>query len=227
MFFLIIQEIIGDFGESSGSTAVDETGAKDLTYGGTPVYGAGSLIDDTDTAVNFNSAGKASGSSFPAFTLPISFECWINIPDIFVAQGPIFISHDDVFDYRGFIVAVSNLNSFTFQFGNGGLNGPNSRKTHFTADPIPTNAPTHLVAVARSILDVELYVNGVQVATTLSGNATTIDYSVGTANIGYSELQVYDAGGNHYYPGVIDEVAVYDGVALSSGQILSHYNAGI
>ena len=42
------------FGEASGSTAEDASGTLDATYVGPPTLGAAGLIDDTDTAADFD-----------------------------------------------------------------------------------------------------------------------------------------------------------------------------
>jgi hypothetical protein len=83
-------------GDSSGTTAVDDSGnGIDGTYYNSPTLGVSGLIVDADSAVNFaNDAStdiKVDSGTWPTtdVTFPggFSLECWVNFDDLRESRG--------------------------------------------------------------------------------------------------------------------------------------------
>jgi hypothetical protein len=193
-------------GESSGSTAVDETGASDGTYAGGYTLGAsGALANDPNTAVELDGAGGRVGvPSVPAinFDTRVTIEAWVN-PDSLAGTRWIVNKGTYYFLY---------IDKGTTYFGvNAG--GP---YLFVTTTTVTTGSWQHLVGTYDGSKLV-LYRNGVEVAqapATGPISTTTVPLYIGA----------FDGTGS-FFDGRIDEVAVY-GTALTSTEVLSHYQRG-
>jgi hypothetical protein len=199
-------------GESSGTTAANQTGGSAGTYAGGVTLGQPSLLatDMANTAVAFN--GSSGRVSIPAstalnFTNAFSLEAWIK-PTSLPASG-VFRS------------VLTKAESYSLQF-----NGP---RLEFTIIQNGTRrrlqTPTGTIAAGGTYQVVgtydgttqRLYVNGTQVASAaLTGPAsvTTRGLYVGSWD-----------GASEFFSGTIDESAVYNAV-LSAAQVSAHYRAG-
>jgi hypothetical protein len=198
-------------GESSGTTATDQTGSDAGTYVGAVKLGQPTLIatDTANTSVAFD--GKSAAVQIPAasqlnFGSALTLEAWIK-PSSLPASG-------------SFTSILTKAESYSLQF-----NGP---KLEFT---IIQNGTRHRLQAASGAIVAgnayyvvgtydgttqRLYINGVQVASvSLSGAAST------TSNPLY--VGSWD-GASEFFAGTIDEPAVY-AKALSAAQVKSHYEA--
>lgn len=203
-------------GESSGSTAADETGQHDAQEDGALSWGVqGPLIFDDDTAVESSGTGGFIINQtgwLPTGSSPRTVELWfkptlstttfrgINYGGTGVGEKLSFIyTHNDI------SVAVNNC-----RFGAQGLSLAD--QWHHTALVYPSGA---------SRCDEFLfYLDGQPLsASVIGGSGST------TVNTTDSSLLI-----NAFVPGIwnhgaFDEVAIY-GTALSAQRILEHYEAG-
>ncbi|MCP3899121.1 MAG: LamG domain-containing protein [Desulfobacteraceae bacterium] len=162
-------------GDSSGTTAVDETGNYDGTYVGSPSLGEnGLLIDDSDTAVGFTTAGD---QEFSNLTLDQSF--WntagsislsIKLTDWGNASGMIFFIGSQNTS-SAFIMHRDALNN-VLALGNWGAT--------YVIPTLDSLDKTYHIVVTYEGTEAKVYVDGILVntfssfSTTISSNALYI-----------------------------------------------------
>ena len=193
-------------GESSGTTAVDETGGNDGTYAGGVSFGAaGALFDDPNTAVDLDgSSGRVSVPSVPELDLQsqVSIEAWVN-PDTLTATRWIVNKGTVYFLY---------INWGTTYFGVHAAGG----YQFITTTSITAGAWQHVVGTYDGA-NLVLYRNGLVVA---EGPASgTISSTTAALFVG-----ALDSAGS-FFDGRLDEVAIYDR-GLSAAETLAHYERG-
>lgn len=198
-------------GESSGTTATDETGTNAGTYTGTGVtYGVtGLLTGDSNTAVTLDGAAGAVTMGDPVSLQPtnLSVEAWVQWTS---TNAPMRIFRKRTFGYMMWLSAGQVSFGFfdsgaTFHQVDSAATAYNDGLRHYF---VGTYDGTALV----------LYVDGSQVAT--NSPAVAISYGGGGSAIG----QDGDVGSS-FLAATVDEVAVYP-TALSSTRIAAHYTAG-
>jgi len=184
-----------------------------------PVPGA--LAGRTDTAATFDGQGQSVDVPFALEFNPDSFtiEAWVrltaftNFNRTVIASRWVAAGIQQGYQLRVRNAAGANNWQFTTFNGTGAndLNGgPN----------VPWNEWTHVVATHDLGVN-RLYVNGVLVAT--SGAVTYVpNVTAGVFRIGGG---LSENSGGDFWPGGIDEVAVYP-AALSDADILTHYQNG-
>lgn len=215
-------------GETSGTIAVDEYGGFNGTYNGNYILGQNSLVatDVINTAVEFiggsvRSASEVTGvslGSLGSLSFPISFELFFNITDISTVSS-LFATHRNDSGYSGFSAYVTSANIYFFM-GNG-ASGFNSagRNSVAASTTILQDITYHLVVVATSLTDANIYINGIELSHTLDGTSPSLDTSRGEGYIG--SIQSSQTGA-WFVTGKIDEFSMYD-YALTPTQIHDHY----
>ena len=201
-------------GESSGTTAADESGANPGTYLNSPTLGAPSLLasDTADTAVSFdgvNDTVKVPSSPSLELGSTLSLEAWIKPKTALPSSGT-------------FASVVTKAESYSLQF-----NGPNieftimqngNRRRMPAPGVIHPNQIYHVVGTYDGETQ-RLYVNGTLVA---SGSVTS-----GPPSTNSNALYIGSWDGEEeFFKGTIDEVAVYD-TTLSPARVAAHYAAGV
>ena len=218
-------------GEASGTTAFDETvSALDGTYLGTPTLGAGALITDADTAVDFN--GTDSAVTIPDSTLinlggPFesrSVELWFNADDVTtrqvlfeeggIARGlSIYVDGGDLY-FTGW---NSNADDITTPWG-----------PEWVTTPVSTGTTYHVVMVYEYPDRLEGFVNGSSIGSVSGPVGRLFRHSKDTGfGAAVDEVRFHDSGsfGNgFYFDGVIDEIAVYS-APLSATDVSDHFAA--
>ena len=200
-------------GETSGTTAVDATGADNGTYLNGPSLGQASLLvaDTTNKAVGFDGSNdhvRVPTSDALSPPVRVSVEAWIK-PTSIPTNG-------------NFASVLTKAESYSIQF-----NGP---KIEFTIMQNGTRrrlqAPTGAIVAGQTYHVVgtydgttqRLYINGAQVASgALSGAITTNSNPVEIGSWNESE---------EFFKGTIDEAAVYTS-ALSAARVSAHYQAAL
>jgi PKD repeat protein len=202
-------------GETSGTSAADQTGAPTGTINGGVALGTpGALTGDADTAMSFNGStgyvAVANRSNLNP-TGNLTVEAWVkpggSKSGAIVHKGG--SSGNSVWQYRLSLTSSNRWRGTVF-----------SGTTAYTVtDPgtPSTTGWTHL-AMTRSGSLLTLYVNGRSVTTATVTGATNI--STGIFAIGRTGSSATD-----YFNGSVDEVAFYP-TALSSSRIFAHYTAG-
>jgi len=207
-------------GEStSASSAIDQTGGNNGTYGSTVTLPVTGLMDnspntaagfDGTTATDFVDTGvtSLSGDAF-------SVEAWVNANTIGTA-GHRIVAKDEV-GVTGAWILWLNQGALRFQVRN-------STDTAWVIAQAPTTPPAgtsfHVVGVFDAT-DAILYVDGVEVDRIALGTATTNTNGL-PITIGADSDPINPR--DHIFDGTIDEVAIY-GSALTAAQIQAHFDS--
>jgi hypothetical protein len=179
--------------EASGTTAVDNEGAHNGTYVGSPTLGAAGATTDSDTAVHLDGGDDRVTTSWNPFAngTTRSFEGW--------AKRDSTTSYDMLFGGTGARAPVFYLqqNSTNARFW------PDSGiGSSITWTNIPTGVWFHWVLVFDEENDrVELFVNGVSKG--VQTTTTPYNASPGNLTLGYTTV-------DNPFSGSLDDVAVYD-----------------
>jgi len=205
-------------GESSGSTAYDETSnGYDATYQGDPTLGVSGAAKLSDTAIDCDGSGDYvdAGDIIDPMAGSCSFELWVN-PDYLQNKRGLMVKNDDNDDTKGWGVQLgagsSDGNVRFFQ------NDASTVNLDTTGEPVATDQWHHIVAVYDSSTgDRQIYVD------------TVLEASDVIATGGFATNPTPITLGANYDPprelaGQIDECAVYT-YPLSSSQIQQHYDA--
>jgi glucose/arabinose dehydrogenase len=201
-------------GESSGTTAADETGTNAGTYVNAPTLGvAGALKGSSNTAVSLNGSTQSVGiPSSPSLNVStgVTVEAWVKpsaMPGL-GSSGTIAMKASD--PPYAYWLQVTDNDRAKFGVGVGGVNRPLS-----AGGVVAVGSWYHLVGTYDGTVQ-RLYVNGGLVASqALSGNVDTVagDFRIGTTRA------------SEFFKGAVDDVAVYN-KALTPAQVQAHYEAG-
>jgi hypothetical protein len=199
-------------GETSGTTAIDSSGADNGTYTNGPTLAQASLLpgDSANRSVRFDGINDhvrvpSSGSLSPG--VRVSAEAWIKPTSLPTAGS--------------FASILTKAESYSLQF-----NGPRleftimqsgvRRRLQAPSGAIVAGQTYHVVGTYDGTTQ-RLYINGTQVASTPLTSAVT-------SNSNPLFIAAWNAT-SEFFKGTIDEAAVY-GSILSASRVLAHYNAG-
>jgi len=198
-------------GEASGTVAADQRGASNGTYTFNPALGRlGALSGDVDTAVAFDGTSQyVQIPSTPSLN-PATFsaEIWARPTSGAGAYRGVLASR---FYPTGWVLYAGGGGAWEFWVNSG------SAIVSVAGGTVTPNTWQHVVGTFDGTT-ARLYVNGVAVA-----SGAVPGYQPQTRNpieIGQSE-----PGSNFYFPGSLDEPAIY-GAALSPSQVQRHYSVG-
>jgi hypothetical protein len=211
-------------GETTGTTAVDQTGHANGTYLGTITKGTpGLLTGDADKAVALDDAqaSRVEITSPPAPTTAVTVEAWAQDTGSTDFYAKIAAKSNSV-DAAPFADYCLSANSAA----DGGPIGrwvmeADINGTHtvlYTNDPVPAGRH-HLVGTYDGSV-MRLYLDGVEAATPL--------FVTGTLGNRGQPLEIGRYSPNLAlckFVGTVDEVAVYDR-ALTAAEVLDHYTLG-
>lgn len=197
----------------STTTAKDERALDDGTLSGTYTQGVASLIaGDSDTATSFDGiSGRMSFADKPFFAglgSTQSVEAWIKRANsgtgyqVFYGKnsgGNLYLQNNQLVWDNGSVEIVRSVGTLT-----------------------DTTSQHHVVMTRNGIGagNTKLYLDGVSISVT-EPNPNAVNASSG----GAGTVGAYPSGPSLFFPGVVDEVAVYN-YALSAAQVLAHYVAG-
>lgn len=187
-------------GETSGTTAVDEKGVANGTYSGAMTLGTSGLITgDSDKAVTLTggSISLPAPTAWAGAGTSFTIEMWVNISSYSI---DLFTVGDTTNGFKIRIYGTGNTNLISY---NGGTSVS-------TGNGVLNTGTKGLATAVKSGSTWALYVNGVHKTSDATNNVTipSAPILIGTS-----------------MRGIVDEVAVYNS-ALTSSQILAHYNAG-
>ena len=209
--------------EASGTTAFDSSpNGNNGTYQGTVTYqvlGSGGLIVGTDAGYQ-STVGIVITPLSIDVTAPFSFEAWVYPKSFSSTEQAIVASNFTNYGPNSHLISTTNTTQNQQLPWNMGSLG--SGTWIYTSGPnqsTATDVVHHLVGTQDASLNLQAYVDGVQVNT---GQVTGTSSSPGSGpiSIGY---YAYLSG--YTFDGVIGGVAVYNYV-LSSSRIAAHYAAG-
>lgn len=216
--------------ETSGSTALDVAGGRNLTYYNSPTLDVAGPTSGPIRGVTFNGSTQiAYGPDVAAFNLASSgswsLECWAKASYSMSNTNSRIVT---VINYAATTTAPVYMATIRYLGGSGGalpeVAAYTSANAVMTVGPvmfINDNRWHHFVAVAVSGGALGLYVDGVYVAESTTARSTTSvnrTVAVGaTPNNGTTGNQ---------FSGSVAAVALYD-YSLTAAQVLAHYGAGV
>jgi trimeric autotransporter adhesin len=200
-------------GETTGTTAADETGTNTGTYAGSCTLGvAGAIASSSNTAVsvNYGIVAVADHASL-GLTTDFTFEAWVN-PSLSGGNDAWVIGKDTntgrsyCFGLRRSFSAngmILQLNGIETAGGGNAVNGSWSK-----------------IAVSRIGTSLSFYLNGVPILTTTRGDSIAVT----TTGLDLGRRQY--PGFEGWYFGAFDEVAIYNR-GLTAAEIRRHYSEGL
>ena len=201
-------------GETSGTSAADETGTNPGTYNNVQLNQPGALSTDPNPSASFSGAQsyvRVPDSPSLDMTSAVTVELWAKRRTISAATRCWSAS-------RG----TGSRSSRTTPSGSRPRTGtsPTSGTAPIrgSADAAVTDTNWHYVVATYNGSRARIYLDGVlkqDVATTLQMAANTLPLNIGRAN-----------ANNYFFNGWLDEVAVYP-TALPLQTILAHYNRAL
>ena len=182
------------------------------------------FVTPTDSFLDFGTSLATQG------TLPVTIETWIRPTysnnssqrkGIFSTCVPIGTAN--CFGFSMYLTLPLNGASIytagvEWWDGLGSNTTTNVRRGFTVAEPVTRDTWNHVVGVITSYNDIKIYVNGVYVATSLSGSATT----VGTNVSGKTMIGNYVGGNKLIFGGLISTVRFYN-AALSETDIKNNF----
>lgn len=211
--------------ESSGTEAIDELGANNATYNGSPILGVGGLITEGGSAVELDGSDDSLETYIVGLVTAFSLELWMSAADG-VGQGSSTCLFGQRTDSSGAELAICWLNSdgtLTLMHRNDNSGTPPEPTTSAVVDD---SSPHHIVmTIDGSSNTIKLYVDGTEEISD-SFYSSTGDWSMENAPVAIgAEYQYGDGSPKHHLACTVDEVAFYDTV-LSSLDITKHFNTG-
>ncbi len=206
-------------GESSGSTAADETApANPGTYSATTLGVAGALSGDTNTAAQLNGTSSKVTSTDAAPNDSFTLEAWVNPtatheidPQAPTGTGGVggqryLFWPDQKGTEAGIGLSVGTNGVTVYEHGDGHM-------PPVLVAPVAISGWTHVAVVYRDRTPT-LFVNGTQVATGTTSTRPKVHAPT-----------ILGGGPYGYYQGSVDEVAIYPR-PLDPAQLAGHYLAG-
>ena len=214
-------------GESSGTSAADETGANNGTYVNTPTLGVPGLItDDSDTAFQVDGSSEYADMGSPAsleFGGALTVTAWINADTLPNSGVDAIVGQwDNVVARDRFLLSLRTTGQIGVAIGNGasgisasqvGTSAVTLGQRHFVAFSWVDGAPGTTTMYFDGSVDPMTAAQSPLVNNILT--STTANFRIGA--------QV--SGGGRYFDGIIDEVAVFNTV-LSASDIQELYELG-
>jgi len=201
-------------GEASGTTAADGVAGRHGAYIGSPTLGqVGALNLDGNTAPGFNGSTQDVRVPYSSALNPsgsVTVEAWAKVASGSGTYRTVVSSWRS--DQRGFGIWAGPGDTWEGWVSAGGSDA-------VAQAPITYGVWTHLVLTSDGST-ARLYVNGLLAASASGGYAVNPSVPLGIG------AGTYDGSTwMQYFPGSIDEVAVY-GTALSAARIQAHYLIG-
>lgn len=193
-------------GESAGTTAVDEKGAANGTISGGVTLGAAGAVSDGNTAMTFD--GVDDKIVTPAITLPLvsTVECWIKKSGHAQQRPMLTIGTGQAFTWY---VGPTPGRSGVFDAANGNVT--------VTGLAFVDDGLWHHLAISLDAAVARFYLDG-GLDRAIAFVRTVPETGVG----GIGHDPAFGAGASAFWPGALDEVAIYPR-ALTAAEILAHY----
>ncbi|NND03922.1 MAG: hypothetical protein HKN91_14165 [Acidimicrobiia bacterium] len=222
-------------GESSGSTAIDETGNNDATYVGGPTLGATSVVpNESDTSVDFDgvddyvniatSSDINTGGPYNGRTI----ELWFDADDITTRQ----VLFEEGGVTRGLSIYLDQGTLYATAW-NTANDGPGTPWGPVTVSTTGHSADIwwQVVVVLDEANDaLVLYLDGLEVDSDIAvGELFSHSAKVGLGamndDVVFFDGAVTNSGLAYFFNGQLDDVSIYN-TALTSTQVGDHFTAG-
>jgi hypothetical protein len=198
-------------GETSGTSAADETGANPGTYNNVLLGEPSALSSDSSPSASFS--GTQSYVRVPAspsldMTSAVTVELWAKRRTISnTYQVLVGKPGNGQSKFENYALWLAPSNKYTAYFGDGSTSVA-------VQTPAITNTNWHHVVATYNGSRARIYLDGVlkqEIPQTLQMTANTLPLNIGRAN-----------NGTYFFNGWLDEVAIYP-TALPAQTILAHY----
>lgn len=223
-------------GESSGITAVDETGNYNGSYINNPDLGEpGLLVNDNNQSVYLNGNNNyIDANDLPRFTdgtndLPFSICLLIKINSIGINKGAIFARWDGIgtLDDGELIISLNDSGEFIIQL----LSKNTSNRLLLIGETLVVDVVYHIVITydgSELASGVSFYLNGVSKELTdlSTGIYTGMKEATGTSSPLIGVSLINDNTYKRYFDGTIDEFTVFYKV-ITYDEIVDLYNSSI
>lgn len=222
-------------GESSGTTASDETGNNDATYVGSPTLGVTSLLsNETDTAVDFdgvddyvniaNSSDINVGGPWGGRTI----ELWFDADDINTRQ--VLFEEGGVSRGLSIYLDQGTLYATAWNTPNDDATSPWGPVTVSTTNFSANIWWQVVVVMDQANNELVLYVDGAEEDSAagvgnLFNHVAKIGLGAMSDDVVFYDGAVTNSGLAYFFNGTLDEVSIYN-TALTSSQVLDHFSAG-
>lgn len=204
-------------GESSGTTAVDETASHNGTYQNDVTLGAEGAGIDEDTSAHFggDSDDRVTVPSFDVSGSAVTLMGWFNV-DSFNDQRIVSKATGEQVADHYWMLGINGTNTVRFRIKSGGT----TTTTYEPTIPSLSAGNWYFLAATYDGTNMSVYLNGVLIGTqSKSGtidSASGVDVAIGNQPLG---------AGDRAFDGRLDEVAVID-QALTAIEIEELYNLG-
>jgi len=195
--------------DMAGVAAYDRSGNNNT---GTLTNGPTRAIGRIGQALNFDGADDnvSMGDVLDLIGSPLSISVWVNPRSTPNAAG--IVDKLGTGGNNRLIMGGSGTIAFGIR------NADSVYESVTTTVPVPLNSWTHLVATYDNVNTGKIYFNG-------SLDITKSNFTVSRGNVGYSLRFGYSNNNAVYFPGLIDDVRIYNR-ALSPDEIKRLYNMG-
>jgi Concanavalin A-like lectin/glucanases superfamily len=198
-------------GETSGTSAADETGANPGTYNNVLLGEPSALSSDSNPSASFSgtqSYVRVPDSPSLDMTSAVTIELWAKRRTIGGYQVLVGKPGNGQSKFENYALWLVPSNRYTAYFGNGSTSVS-------VVTPAITDTNWHYVVATYNGSRARIYLDGVlkqDIASTLQLTPNTLPLNIGRAN-----------ANNYFFNGWLDEVAVYP-TALPAQTIVAHYN---
>lgn len=209
--------------ETSGTRNDSTASGFNLSDVNTVLYGTGKQGNCADFEVD--NVEYLSGGDWTGFdnVTKLSISAWVNMESVGAEARYILCKWDsasqpDGSSFRLYVTSGQKLAIDAYNSSNGYVSGSGNTT-------INTGTWYHVVMVWDSAAagnKVQLYVNGSAETMSLSGTVSTIKDTSTTVRLGSAE----DTDTGRRWDGLMDEVSVWSGRALSSSEVTTIYNSG-
>ena len=146
------------------------------------------------------------GDTYNNLSFPYTIEAWVKLYSFLPSTNIVFASDNSPFAYTGLVLHIKSNGLVDFAFGNNTGGGPGNRRDVVSTTAVKLNQWTHVVGVAYSAFDMQIYINGEQSPTTTDGSATYIASNSSHGSIG----RRVDPNNTYSFDGEIDEVRLWN-----------------
>jgi hypothetical protein len=172
-------------------------------FGQTDNVGSGGAIqfDGTDDYIDF-------GDVYSDLELPFTISAWVKLDANNNQPGPVFASRNCDPIYTGFRLIVNN-NVISMDYGDGlGGNSPAFRRGKNASVDLIAGYWNHVTVVVRGHSDMSIYLNGVDVGGSYSGNSP---FTMDSSKPGFGSTAYFASNGVIYrFKGMVDDIRLWN-----------------
>ena len=182
------------------------SGLSDRSGYGNDLHGTAVFTDDTRLRLVDGASELWGGDILNEIEVPFTISGWVWIKEASIGESARLITSDCKWNrYYGFWVQLAADGRLAVAYGDGGGRSSSDRRSRVTNEPLPFDSWVHVAAVVQGPQDMQIYVNGQEVAGTYSGSGGDMLHSGNELKIGPD-----CTAGAAAFPGAVKELRVYD-----------------